>query len=99
MVSFLDVCLRQACDQFDNATRPNSLALACAVFQKMSEWLLLIEVTPRYMSQEEADQIYKLGCEQLTLQTIGALFKILYFSQIPLSHTCSIFFGLLTLGF
>ena len=73
MVSFLAVCLQEACNKFDNATRPNNLALACAAFQKMSEWLLLIEMTPRYMSQEEADHIYKLGCKRLTLQTIGAL--------------------------
>ena len=73
MVSFLSVCLQEACNKFDDATRPNNLALARAAFQKMSEWLLLIEMTPRYMSQEEADQIYKLGCEPLTLQTSGAL--------------------------
>ena len=66
MTAFLAVCLREACTKYSDPI-PGRLALACAAAQKLSEWLLLLEMTKRYMSQAEADSIYKLACEWLRI--------------------------------
>ena len=61
MTSFLAVCLQEALRKFGDDERPDRLVLACGATQKLSEWLLLLEVTKRYMSQAEADNISMVG--------------------------------------
>jgi hypothetical protein len=63
MTSFLAVCLQEACNKFEESERPPRLVLACASMQKLNEWLLRIEMTQRYMTQKEADDIYNLCFE------------------------------------
>ena len=67
MTSFLAVCLQEACDKVEESERSHRLVLACASLQKLSEWLLVIEMTKRYMTQKEADDIYNLCCGRLNL--------------------------------
>ena len=67
MTSFLAVCLQEACNKFEESERPPRLVLACASMQKLNEWLLRIEMTQRYMTQKEADDIYNLCFEWLNL--------------------------------
>ncbi len=77
MTAFLAVCLQEACTKYSDPI-PGRLALACAAVQKLSEWLLLLEMTKRYMSQTEADNIYKLANEWLS---ITSLFLMLWYAS------------------
>ena len=67
MTSFLATCLEQACLRFTADQRPQRLVLASAVMNKLSRWLLTVEMAPRYLLQEQADHMYNLAFEYLKL--------------------------------
>lgn len=75
MTAFLAVCLQEACTKYSDPI-PGRLALACAAAHKLSEWLLRVEMTKRYMSQEEADGIYKLACEWLGIISFCFMLRV-----------------------
>ncbi len=64
MTAFLVACMEQACLQRNSHER---LVLACAVVQKLSKWLLQVEICPRYLTTEQATYMNALANEQLDI--------------------------------
>lgn len=62
MTAFLVSCMEQACRQRNSHER---LVLACAVVQKLSKWMLQVEMCPRYLTTEQATSMNTLANEQL----------------------------------
>ena len=68
MTGYLAVAIEDVSRQFSDAERPSQLAMATVATRKIAEWQLLLENTPRYMTQERADQLMALAWELLGLE-------------------------------
>ena len=65
ITSFLSVALQDLCATFTNDTRDDELAMAASATAKLSDWLLAVERCPRYMTQEQTTNIYRIAWELL----------------------------------
>lgn len=60
MSAHMAVCMEQACNRFGGAGAPPRMALAAAVCKTLSQFLLAVEMAPRYLTQEQADHMNDL---------------------------------------
>lgn len=60
MSAYIAVCMEQACNRFGGAGAPPRMALAAAVCKTLSQFLLAVEMAPRYLTQEQADHMNNL---------------------------------------
>lgn len=70
ITAFLAVCLGDLCQRFDDAERPVQLALAAASCMKLSEWMLMMERYPRFLTQQQADHLCQLCWESSSCRLI-----------------------------
>lgn len=78
LTAYLSVALQELCQRFTDANRPLQLALAAASCGKMSEWLLLVERYPRYLSEVEAQHLHTVAWEFLRFNycIVGSLYYL-----------------------
>ena len=72
LVSFLSVCLQDLCNTLPNDQVDQELMLATVSLTKMSDWLLQLERTPRYMTRQHAHDL-----ENLSWQLPSFYFEVL----------------------
>ncbi len=63
ITAFVAVALQDVCRQFNAAEIPKQLALSTAACVKIAAWMLLIEKCPRYLSEDQANDLYNLSWE------------------------------------
>ena len=74
LTSFCSVVLQDLCAQMRGEGRhvPGPLALAAASCQRLSQWMLLIEQCPRYLTVEQAENLQRIGWEFLDVYQVLA---------------------------
>ena len=63
--AFVAVALQDVSNRFVDTERPSQLALATMAAVKLAEWLLMIERYPRFLSQQQAEHLYRIAWEFL----------------------------------
>jgi hypothetical protein len=63
LTAYLAIALQDVCSRFTNANRPAQLALATAACAKLAEWMLIIEKSPRYLTEDQANSIHRVSWE------------------------------------
>ena len=66
ITAFVSVCLQDLSARYTSATRPPLLAAATMACAKLSEWMLLVEKYPRFLTEEQAEHLYNVGWETLS---------------------------------
>ena len=62
MTAFLATCMEDGCRKANPTPR---FVLASGVMRKLSQWLLEVEMCPRYLSRQQAQYMYDLAIEYL----------------------------------
>ena len=63
LTTFLSVCLQDLCKRVPNDKMDDELMLATVAMTKLSDWLLKLEMTPRYMTRVQANDLDRLAWE------------------------------------
>ena len=84
LTSFISVCLQDLCNRLPNDQVDQELMLATVALTKMSDWILLLERTPRYMTRQQAtaleDLSWELPCFDLEVCFLNLCFCFLVFT-------------------
>lgn len=69
LTTFLSICLQDLFNRLPNDRVDQELMLATVSLTKLSDWMLQLERTPRYMTQEQANQLENLSWQPPSLNS------------------------------
>jgi MFS superfamily sulfate permease-like transporter len=61
LTTFLSVCLQELCKRLPGDNVDIELKLATVVLTKLSDWMLQVERTPRFMTRQQATDLQDLS--------------------------------------
>lgn len=67
LTTFLSVCLQDLSNTAPNDQVDQELMLATVSLTKLSDWMLQIERTPRYMTRDHSNKLEELSWQSLDL--------------------------------